>query len=81
MAEEQRQWAAAAQYGLEAAEIYIHYQDQHNFGIVLRSLARTWRETRDPGIPHKLGDLLDLSPEESHALLARFEDTGSEREA
>jgi tetratricopeptide (TPR) repeat protein len=78
VAGEQREWAAAAQYGLEAAEIFVQYQDQHNLDIVLRGLARTWRDNQDAGIPRKLGELLDLSSEESEALLAQYEDARPE---
>jgi hypothetical protein len=54
------------------------YQDQRSLDIVLRSLARTWRETQDAQIPQKISALLKISLEQSEDLLRRFEDTGSE---
>jgi len=71
VAQEERQWAAAAQFGLEAAEIFVRHQDQYSFEIVLRGLARTWRETRNAQIPRKIGELLKMPVEEAETLLGQ----------
>ena len=78
MAQKQRQWEAAAQFGLEAVEILAQYQDQDNFKIALRSLSDTWRETRNAQIPLRIGKFIGISTEEAEYLLTQPENSSSD---
>ncbi len=42
-------------------------------GIALGGLARTWRESRAAEIPRRVGELLNLSPEEAEKRLEELE--------
>ncbi|MEI6847341.1 MAG: hypothetical protein WCK32_04770, partial [Chlorobiaceae bacterium] len=69
VAEEQREWSEAISYGLEAAEIFTEYHDQHSLQIVLGGLTRIWQETKDRYVIEKLSSLLNLTHEECEELL------------
>ncbi len=70
--QEQRLWEAAAQYGLEAATIFVEYEDQHNLGIVLHDLGEAWQATNKPSIPQKLSELLEMPVAEVEELLRKL---------
>jgi len=64
VAQEQQQWPQARDYFLKALETFAEYQDQHNLMIVLRSLARLWRESCDGSLPGLAASRLGATPDE-----------------
>ena len=69
VAQAQRQWAQARDYFLSALRTYHEYQDGHNAGIALRSLARLWEESGNAGLPAAVAAVLGVSAQEAEALL------------
>jgi Tfp pilus assembly protein PilF len=69
VAQEQRQWAQARDYFLRALETYVAYEDGHNLGITLRSLARLWQASGDASLPAAIAPILKVPKEEVEALL------------
>jgi hypothetical protein len=69
VAEDQRQWAQARDYFLRALETYVEYNDAHNGGIALRSLARLWQSSNDASLPTAVANVLGTSVEETEKLL------------
>ncbi len=49
LAEEQHQWQQAQSYFLKALETFIAYDDAYSSGVVLRGLARLWRQANEDG--------------------------------
>jgi tetratricopeptide (TPR) repeat protein len=71
VAQEQRQWAQAREYFLRALEIYATSDDTYYGGIVVRSLARLWRDSSDVGLPAAIAAVLGISEEEAAELIRR----------
>jgi len=69
VAEEQQQWQQAHEYFLQALDTYVAYNDTHNGDIVLRSLARLWKVSRDNDLSASVATILHVSVEETEKLL------------
>ena len=69
VAEEQRQWAQAREYFLQALEVYVSYQDTYNGSIVLSSLARLWQSSGDASLPAAIASIVGTTPAEAEELL------------
>jgi len=65
--QDQRQWEEAEKNYLEALRIYAHFQDQHNLGITLQSLARIVPEC--PGLAGRVAEILGMTADEAQELL------------
>ena len=70
VAEDQRQWDQAVAYVLPAAAIWASYND-HQLGLALRTLVRLRQAGGQGDIAARLAETLEISMEESEALLAR----------
>src|SRR3989442_1213121 len=68
VAQEQRQWLQARDYFLIALKTYIEYNDTHHGGIVLGSLARLWRASKDRSLPAAIASTLGATPEKVEEL-------------
>jgi tetratricopeptide (TPR) repeat protein len=69
LVQEQKQWEQARAYALTALEIYAEYGDKHNLGIVLRALARIWKESNDDTLPAAIAKVLGISAADAEELL------------
>ena len=80
VAQEQRQWAQAEQYYQRALATYVEYNDKHNLGIVLRSLARLWKASGNDSIPGAIAPILNAEPAEVEKMLQAIIDQSDEGE-
>jgi len=71
VAEEQRRWAEAEQYYRNALEVFRDFEDGHNAGITIGSIARLWRASGEATIPAMVADALGVSRAEAEQLLRK----------
>jgi hypothetical protein len=80
LGEEQEHWQEAADYYLQAIEIYAAFQDKYRIQTRIENLARVWAAAQKPGfsekpgflpgdIPGRLAAALGVSPAEAAELL------------
>ena len=77
LAEAQSDWGQAIEYTLQTASIFAAYEDPQ-LEIALRALARLRQASGNPQIARQLAEELAISVAEGEALLAQYENTGSE---
>lgn len=63
---------------MRALETYAAFQDRHNLGIVVRSLARLWRAIGEALLPAAVACVLGISEAEVGELLRRVRGEGEQ---
>jgi len=83
VAEELENWQEAANYLLQALEIFVAFKDTHSGGIATRSLARVWQAAQSSpdfdkeAILNRLATILNITPGQAQALPEQTDNDGS----
>jgi tetratricopeptide (TPR) repeat protein len=75
VAEEQRRFAEAEDAYKKSPQIFVEFDNPNSGRIVLRSLARLWRETSAAGIPTAVATILKVETGMATELLERLGET------
>jgi len=65
---------------LQALEIFLTFEDTYTAGVVLRNLARLWRNSGDADLPDQVAEKLGMTRDEAEKLLREMLGEGKSNE-